>query len=69
MRQFSFLKFSTYTAIQLLLFVVQGPIETSLIRAAINQIMADLNYWVTFAAVKIDSPEFKIHITPLRADK
>ncbi|GAU97116.1 hypothetical protein RvY_08469 [Ramazzottius varieornatus] len=45
-----------------------SPIESSLIRAAINQIMADLNYWVTFAAVKLDSAEFKIHITPLRAD-
>ncbi|OQV26019.1 hypothetical protein BV898_00150 [Hypsibius exemplaris] len=45
-----------------------SPIEVSLIKSAINQIMADLNYWILFVNIPPTSKEYKILITPLKVD-
>ncbi|XP_055350825.1 uncharacterized protein LOC129597360 [Paramacrobiotus metropolitanus] len=45
-----------------------SPTEAALITTAIKQVVSELNYWVNFVAVPATSNEYKLKITPVKAD-
>jgi hypothetical protein len=67
--QYGYFQTRTFKAILYFVIILTAVEEAQLIRLAMFRVMSDLQMCVSFLEVAPTAPQFKVKITPTKADK